>query len=195
MLLYILIISIATVIIILANFFASGNLELNNLMWLSIDTVVGVIAVIAWDGFMAFLIRRLLPMSWFAPGKKLFQVSKKERKFYLDIKIKAWKDRIPELGGFTSFHKNELSSSNDIEYLKRFIIESNYGVIIHIENAILGFLIFLIPLCNAPSIWIPIFAVNFVLSLLPVFVLRYVTYTLNRLYDKQLKQQKRELSH
>lgn len=190
MLLYILIISIATVIIILANFFASGNLELNNLLWLSIDTVVGVIAVIAWDGLMAFLIRRLLPMSWFAPGKKLFQVSKKERKFYLDIKIKSWKDKIPELGGFTSFHKNELTSSNDIEYLKRFIIESNYGVIIHIENAILGFLIFLIPLCSAPSIWIPIFAVNFVLSMLPVFVLRYVTYTLNRLYDKQSKQQK-----
>lgn len=187
MLLYILTISIATVIIILANFFASGNLELNNLLWLSIDTVTGVIAIIAWDGLMAFLIRRLLPMSWFAPGKKIFQVSKGERKFYLSLKIKSWKDKIPELGGFTSFHKNELTSSGDIEYLKRFIIESNYGVIIHIENALLGFLIFLIPLCSKPSIWIPIFAVNFVLSMLPVFVLRYVTYTLNRLYDKQLK--------
>ena len=119
--------------------------------------------------------------------KKIFQVSKKEKKFYQSIKIKSWRDKIPELGGFTSFHKNELSSSNDIEYLKRFITESNYGVIIHIENAILGFLIFLIPLCKTPSIWIPIFAVNFVLSMLPVFVLRYVTYTLNRLYDKQLK--------
>lgn len=187
MLLYILIISIATVIIILANFFTSGNLELNNLLILSLNTVVGVVSIIAWDGLMAFLIRRLLPMSWFAPGKKIFQVSKKEKKFYQSMKIKSWKDKIPELGGFTSFHKNELSSSNDIEYLKRFIIESNYGVIIHIENAILGFLIFLIPLCKSPSIWIPIFVVNFVLSMLPVFVLRYVTHTLNRLYDKQLK--------
>ena len=186
--LYILVISIATVIIILANFFASGNLELINLLHLSIDTVVGVIAVIAWDGLMAFLIRRALPMSWFGPGKKLFQVSKKEKKFYQDIKIKSWKDKVPELGGFTSFHKNELSSANDAEYLKRFITESNYGVIIHLENALLGFLIFLIPLCSAPSIWIPIFAVNFVLSMLPVFVLRYVTYTLNRLYEKQIKQ-------
>ena len=186
MLLYILVISIATVIIILSNLFASGNLDLNNLLWLSIDTVTGVIAIIAWDGLMAFLIRRLLPMSWFSPGKKVFQVSKNERKFYISLKIKAWKDKIPELGGFTSFHKNELTSSNDIEYLKRFIIESNYGVIIHIENALLGFLIFLIPLCSKPSIWIPIFAVNFVLSMLPVFVLRYVTYTLNRLYKKQL---------
>ncbi len=188
MLLYILIISIATVIIILANFFAGGDLALNNLLWLSIDTVVGVIAIIAWDGLMAFLIRRLLPMSLFAPGKKIFQVSKKEKKFYQAIKIKSWKDKIPELGGFTSFHKNQLTSSNDIEYLKRFITESNYGVIIHLENAFLGFLIFLIPLCNSPSIWIPIFAVNFVLSMLPVFVLRYVTYTLNRLYEKQIKQ-------
>ena len=187
MLLYILIISIATVIIILANFFSSGNLDLNNLLILSFNTVVGVISIIAWDGLMAFLIRRLLPMSWFSPCKKLFQVSKKEKKFYQSIKIKSWKDKIPELGGFTNFHKNELSSSNDIEYLKRFIIESNYGVVIHLENAILGFLIFLIPLCKSPSIWIPIFCVNFILSMLPVFVLRYVTYTLNRLYDKQLK--------
>ena len=187
MLLYTLIISIATVIIILANFFVAGSLDLNNLLWLSIDTVTGVIAVIAWDGLMAFIIRRALPMSWFFPGKKIFQVSKKEKKFYQSIKIKLWKDKIPELGGFTSFHKNELSSSNDVEYLKRFIIESNYGVIIHIENALLGFLIFLIPMCSTPSIWIPIFAVNFVLSMLPVFVLRYVTHTLNRLYEKQIK--------
>ena len=186
MLLYTLVISICTVIIILANYLASGNLAPSNFLHLSIDTVVGVIGIIAWDGLMAFLIRRLLPMSWFSPGKKLFRVSKKEKKFYQIIKIKSWKDKIPELGGFTSFHKNELSSSNDIEYLKRFIVESNYGVIIHIENALLGFLIFLIPLCSAPSIWIPIFAVNFVLSMLPVFVLRYVTYTLNRLYNKQI---------
>lgn len=186
MLLYTLIISICTVIIILVNYFAGGNLAPSNLLWLSIDTVTGVIAIIAWDGLMAFFIRRLLPMSWFSPGKKLFRVSKKEKKFYQIIKIKSWKDKIPELGGFTSFHKNELSSSNDIEYLKRFITESNYGVIIHIENALLGFLIFLIPLCSAPSIWVPIFAVNFVLSMLPVFVLRYVTYTLNRLYNKQI---------
>lgn len=187
MLLYTLIISIATVIIILANFFIGGTLDLNNLLWLTIDTVIGVISIIAWDGLMAFIIRRTLPMSWFSPGKKIFQVSKKEKKFYQSIKIKSWKDKIPELGGFTSFHKNELSSSNDVEYLKRFIIESNYGVIIHIENALLGFLIFLIPMCSAPSIWIPIFAVNFVLSILPVFVLRYVTHTLNRLYEKQIK--------
>ena len=187
MLLYTLIISIATVIIILANFFIAGNLDLNNLLWLSIDTVTGVIAIIAWDGLMAFIIRRALPMSWFSPGKKIFQVSKKEKKFYQSIKIKSWKDKIPELGGFTSFHKNELSSSNDVEYLQRFIIESTYGVIIHVENALLGFLIFLIPMCSAPSIWIPIFAVNFVLSMLPVFVLRYVTHTLNRLYEKQIK--------
>lgn len=187
MLLYTLIISIATVIIILANFFIAGSLDLNNLLWLTIDTVTGVIAIIAWDGLMAFIIRRALPMSWFSPGKKIFQVSKKEKKFYQSIKIKSWKDKIPELGGFTSFHKNELSSSNDVEYLKRFIIESNYGVIIHVENALLGFLIFLIPMCSAPSIWIPIFAVNFVLSMLPVFVLRYVTHTLNRLYEKQIK--------
>jgi hypothetical protein len=186
MLFYILTIVIGTILIILGNTFAVP-FEWMNLWTNSWQTVLGVVAIIAIDGIGALAIRRLLPMSWFKPERRLFQVSKREHKFYNKIKIKSWKDKVPELGGFTSFHKNELKSSSDSKYLERFIIETNYGVIIHLENAILGFLICLIPWCSAPSIWIPIFAVHFVLSMLPVFILRYTDYTLIRLYNKQKK--------
>ena len=191
---YILIISISAIIIALANTFCVP-FSWESLMWNSLNTAISVISVIAVDGIGATFVRRALPEKWFMPQGKIFQVSKKEHNFYKAIKIKAWKDKVPELGGFTSFHKNELKSTSDKSYLERFIIEVNYGVICHLENALLGFVIFLIPMLpisggysfTAPSIWIPVCAVNFVLSMLPVFVLRYVTHTLNRLYDKQLK--------
>ena len=190
MLFYILTIVIGTIAIILGNTLCVP-FEWSNLMWNSINTVTGVVAIIAWDGLWAFLIRRALPRSWFMPGKKIFEVSKGEHKLYNKLKIKSWKDKVPELGGFTGFHKNELKSSQSAEYLARFIMETNFGVIIHLENAILGFAICFIPLCSAPSIWIPIFAVNFVLSMLPVFILRYTAYTLNRLYKKQAQKEQK----
>ena len=112
---------------------------------------------------------------------------KKEKNFYSKLKIKAWKDMVPELGGFTSFHKNKLESESDLVYLERFIIEANYGVVIHIANAILGALIVFIPFCNSPSVYIPVIAVNLILSTLPVFILRYTSYTLLRLYNRSIR--------
>lgn len=186
MLFYILTILIASIAIILGNTFAVP-FEWQNLMWNSINTVIGVVAIIAWDGLFAFIIRHMLPESWFTYGKRVFEVSKGERDFYNRIKIKTWKDKVPELGGFTGFHKNEFKTSQSAEYLGRFVMEANFGTVVHIVNAFLGFAICAIPMCSAPSIWIPIFCVNFVLSMLPVFILRYTLYTLNRLYKKQLQ--------
>lgn len=181
---YIIIIISAVLIISLTNFLCGYPASLLEIL---LNTSLGTIAVIAVDGIFAFIIRRLTPISWFAPLGKIFTVSDKEAKFYRKIKIKAWKDMVPELGGFTSFSKSEISDPNDSQYLARFLTESNYGVIIHIANALLGFLIAFFPFCSSPSIWIPIFAVNFVLSLLPVFVLRFTSHTLAKLYKRSLK--------
>ena len=79
-----------------------------------------------------------------------------------------------------------LESCSDTAYLHRFITEANFGVAVHVSNAVLGFLIAFIPLCSSPTIWVPVFAVNFVLSLMPIAVLRYTSYTLLRLYNRSL---------
>lgn len=144
------------------------------------------LSIIAIDGVLAFLIRRL-PVSWFSHGKRFFAVSKKERNFYRAIKINSWKDYIPELGGFTDFHKNELKSASDGEYLERFIFESNFGVMIHLSNAVLGILIILLPFAQRLSIWLPIFIINFILSALPMMILRYHLPVLERLYVRSVK--------
>jgi hypothetical protein len=96
---------------------------------------------------------------------------------------------------FTGLSKSQLGDTNDIKYLRQFLIEINYGTIIHLVNALTGFLVILIPMPMFTSfeIWLPIFIVNFVLSIMPVFILRYTSYTLYRIYQNKLKKQ--EKSH
>ena len=160
-------------------FLPSVTLEECFVMLLSV--AFGALVAFAIDGASAFVIRRLTPARWYEGGHKIFHVSKLERSFYNKIKIKAWKDRIPELGGFTGLHKDHLESARDAEYLRRFILEANYGVVIHIANALLGAFVAFLPFCRLPTVWIPIFAVNFILSILPVAVLRYTVYYLERI--------------
>ena len=184
-----------TVIILATALTAAVNILLSpitaqNIYSVCLSSLSATISVILIDGLGALIIRRLFPKSLFAPHRKIFTVSKNEYQFYRKLKIKSWKDKIPELGGFTNFHKNKLASASDQSYLERFLLESNYGVIIHIQNAIFGFLILFIPVCSSPSIWIPVFIVNFILSLLPVAVLRHNSYTLLRLYNRALNNQK-----
>ena len=184
---YIIVITVATLVIAIANFFASGDCSYISLLSFLLKTSAGTLSVIAIDGIFAFLIRRCLPESLFGAERSFFTVSKKEFDLYRRLKIKKWKNLVPELGLFTGFSKKEIADSNDSEYLGRFLLEANFGVIIHLENAIFGFLIAFIPPCSAPSIWIPVAAVNFVLSILPVFVLRFTTHTLKKLYMRSKK--------
>ena len=183
--LYLTIIIGGGIIIAILNSIAAFSLELllKNLLF----TAIGIIAIIAADGLEALIIRRLTPKRWYSPESKFFTVSERERKLYHKMKIKKWKDHVPELGMFTGFSKSEIKNADDAQYLGRFLLESNYGVIIHLANAVLGFVIAFIPFCSAPSIWIPIYVVNFVLSILPVFILRYTSCTLLKLYKKSLK--------
>ncbi len=180
---YIITILVSAILIIAANV-AVFPFSWAYLGSVSLSVTVGVIAVIAIDGIFALLIRRLTPKFWYHPERSFFEVKKSERNFYNRIKIKKWKDLVPELGLFTGFSKSEVKDTGDKTYLERFLVESNYGMVIHLANALFGFLIVLIPWCSSPSVWIPIFIVNFILSIMPVAVLRYTAYTLLRLYKR-----------
>ncbi len=183
--LYLIIIFISIVLISGANLLFTIPITPQEVGSVLFAVVIAAVAIFALDAIGALIIRRLTPKSWYTPDKKLFKVSKKERNIYRALKIKSWKDSVPELGGFTSFHKDKLESISDSAYLERFIIEANYGVVIHLANAVFGFAIMFIPFCSSPTIWIPVFAVNFVLSILPVAILRYTSYTLQNLFKKR----------
>lgn len=173
------------IVIVAANLIiAAVNAMMGAELWRALlESVLATVSVIAVDGIFAFLIRRL-PESWFSPRAKAFAVSKKEARLYRKLKINKWKKHVPELGGFTNFHKSSLKSTTDADYLRRFILESNYGVAIHVANVITGILIILLPFCSTPSIAIPVAGVNAVLSFLPVMILRANTPALMLLYNK-----------
>lgn len=173
----------AALIVALANFLSGGVFELLVFGEIALVTFIGVVSVIAIDGLAAFIIRRL-PERWFAPEARLFDVGKLERKLYRKTKINSWKKYVPEWGCFTGFHKDKMRDPNDSAYIGRFLLESNYGVAGHVAGAFLGFLLMLIPYLRPLSIALPVAIVNFVLSMLPTFILRYNTPALRGLYRR-----------
>ena len=183
---YIITVLISAILIIAGNIILLP-FNLNTLLDISLSVAIGVVGIFALDGIFAFVIRRMTPKAWYMPHHKIYEVSKKEFKFYQKLGVKNWTKIVPELGGFTGFHKDSVGNVGDTKYLERFLFESNCGVIIHLENAIFGFLIMFLPKVGVPSIWVPIYLVNFALSMMPVFILRFNNYTLLRLYKRSLR--------
>ena len=131
------------------------------------------VAVIAVDGLFAFIIRRL-PEKWFSVESRTSRVFKWESDLYRRLGVRKWREKIPELGMFTGFHKDRIYEPTNNEYLRRFVLEANYGAVIHFVCVPVGFLIMLlVPFERAISVGIPVVLVNAVLNLLPAFVLRY----------------------
>ena len=153
---------------------------------------IGVLIEIVIDLIIAGIVSKC-PIKWFDPDKKMYQVSKKERKFYEKLGIKNWKDKVIELGALSGFRKNKLREGSNPEYLYRFLIESNKGIWTHILNITLGFLlIFCLPLKYWLVISIPIGIVNFVLGLLPTFILRYNVPKLKVAYERARRLEKQK---
>lgn len=188
--LYIIIIAAVNVAVTLVNWIFASHCGLSALpVWLLLS-VYATAAVIAYDGLTAFLIRRL-PERWFAPASPAFDVSRAEKKIYRKFNVRALASRVPELGGFTGFHKDKLRSSSDAGYLARFLLESNYGVVIHVVNALGGFVIIWLPFMRL-SVSLPVFITNLILSMLPALVLRANTPGLRALYLRSVAGKKAE---
>ena len=139
-------------------------------------------------------IARLLPVKCANHGSKIFKVSPKEKKFYEKLKIRLWKDKVPEIGQFTGFRKNKLDDPKSVEYLDRFLLESCYGEIGHFCSVFLGFLLVL-PY-GISNMWIavsiPVAFVNALLNLPSFCILRYNSYKLEVLRKSMLKKQARD---
>lgn len=140
-------------------------------------------AVFLIDAVLAFAIRRM-PEKYFSGKSSLFRVSKGEMRLYSSLGLKKWKKYIPELGVFTGFSKSSLTRPRDPEYLRRFILESCYGIVIHIAGGVGGMIIMLFyPSGIRLRICLPIVLVNLLLNLLPTMLLRYNLPMLVRLYE------------
>lgn len=161
--------------------------------WLTLGlTWLGVILSIIIDGTVCG-VARALPKKIARHDKKIFTVSAREKKFYEKLKIRKWKDKIPEIGHFTGFRKNKIADPKSVEYVERFLLEACYGEVGHFYSLFLGFLILLLfPIHEAwLAVSIPVAIVNFLLNLPTIFVLRYNCYKLEILLASNLKKQER----
>ena len=154
-------------------------------------TVLLVVAVIAIDGLTAFIVRRM-PEKYFRHGQAFWIPSKKEKKFYEKLKIRKWKDRVPELGQFTGFSKSKIENPYDNEYLERYFLEANYGQVGHFLSVFTGFAILWIfpSLCWTAAF--PVALVSVALNVPSLFILRYNSYKLETLYQSNLKKASRK---
>lgn len=189
---YFIIIAAAMALIVLFNSLFPGNTGLvwyQFLLWTAVMTV-GAIAI---QGFFAFIIRHL-PEKFFDYRKKFFRVTAKEKRFYKAIGVKKWKDLVIELGMFTSFSKSSFKDPSDPAYTARFLLESCYGVVIHISCIFTGALAMFIypPLTLRVGIFVAI--VNAFLNILPIFVLRYNLEKIAKIHERNLRRIKKQKS-
>ena len=158
-----------------------------------IATLAFALLAFLMDALVAIIIRKM-PEKYFQKDKGIFHTSEKEIKFYMAIKVNKWKDYIPELGGFTNFHKDKVLNPFDNEYIARFILEARYGIAIHIYSVPASFLILLADwrMYTGQSnlfltIGLPIAFVNAILILLPAFILKFNMPRLIRIYEGNLR--------
>ena len=138
----------------------------------------------AFDGIIAILINKI-PNELFSTTGTMYTVTKKEMRLYKRIKVRLWKDKVCELGGLGGFSKKALLEPSNPEYIERFIIECNKGVLTHRLSYPIGFLAMAtLPNICAFTIALPIATVNLFLNILPTLVLRYNTPMLQAVLER-----------
>ena len=168
---YLTVISVAMLII------SAVNIACDVASWYDIIILVVVCTALqfALDGIIAMIINKM-PDRLFGADNPLYNVSEFEKNLYKKLKVRRWKGKVWELGGLGGFSKKNLANPNSPEYIEKFIIESNKGVLIHRLSCFIGFLPMLfIPNVCAFSIALPVATVNLYLNILPTLALRYNT--------------------
>lgn len=133
------------------------------------------------DAVCALATRWCVPERKMNPFARVWKVHHFERRFYVKIGIRRWKDKIPETGGLlVGFSKSAVADRHDNTYLLKFLKETCYAELMHTISIPCGFLVLLLTLAwdSIPHFiaWfgLPVAIVNAVLQLLPIFVQRYV---------------------
>ena len=151
-----------------------------------------VVISVIWCTALAFLFDgaaalgiSLLSDSLFGVENPLFRISEFEMELYRRLRVRMWKDKIWELGGLGGFSKKTLKDPLNPEYIEKFIIECNKGVVTHRLSYPLGFVaIFTLSSPLSYAVAVPVATVNLVLNIMPTIALRYNTVKLKSLLKR-----------
>jgi len=180
---YLTVISIAMLVI------SAVNIAFDTAAWYNVIFLVVVCTALqfALDGIIAIVINKM-PDSLFGADNPLYNVTDAEKNFYKKIKVRDWKDKVWDLGGLGGFSKKNLTDPYSAEYIKKFIVECNKGVLTHRLSYPVGFLPMLfIPNACAVTVALPIALVNMFLNILPTLVLRYNTPKLRSVLERLMR--------
>ncbi len=156
--------------------------------------IISLLVLVVIDAVCALFVRYCLPKKVFNPFLKLYNVGKRERKFYEKIGIRKWKDRIPEAGQlFANFSKTEVADMTNNEYVKKFMSETIYAEIMHWLSMLFSFLIIFIDLRLALTVGLPLIIGNMILNIMPVMVQRYNRPKLMVLYQRNERMKNKEI--
>ena len=174
---------------------AAFNIVFETVSWycVIISVVWCTVLQFVFDGAMAIMIR-LMNDKYFGVDNPHFKVSARSRKLYASLGVRKWKDKVWELGGLGGFSKARLEDPKNPEYIEKFIIECNKGVVTHRLCYIAGFFaIFTVSGIIKLTVALPVAIVNLFLNILPTVVLRYNTPALMRVLSR-MKKQKENIS-
>ena len=184
---YLIVILLSCLLIYIPNaIFNPAHIELPWVYYL-IAIAIFVVGEFLIDALVA-IVGRKLPEKWINPKNGMILTRDWEMKFYLFIKVNKWKNVVPDLGRFTNFPKGNLMDPYNNDYIKRYILEAGYGVVIHYMSVPFSLLMMLIMLVEPtnPTIWtvgVPVIFVNMVLIVLPAFTLKFNLPRLVRICD------------
>ena len=140
-------------------------------------------------GLVTLFLRAFVPDSSWNAERKFFKVQEKEISFYEKIKIKKWKDKVPEMGNTGGFPKRNILSLS-VEYLARFLRETCIAENLHMVSIVLSFSVLFFVSAEALIYAVPILIINMFLHILPCFIQRYVRFKMLKIYNYQLLKQK-----
>lgn len=141
--------------------------------------------VLIFMGIITLILRIFVPTKAWNYNSKLFRVSKKEFEFLKKLKVKKWKDKVPEMGKTGGFPKDKVRSF-EIKYLERFLQETCFAELMHAIASITPFLTLFFVKTTSLIYVLPILIINFVLHILPCIIQRYVRFKLAKIYEKKL---------
>ena len=189
--LYLSIILIFLVVLISGNMFYVQSIGVSvetMLLWLFI-----AILICGVSSTLITITTRIVPEKWFNPFRRVYKISPREKNIYLKLKIKKWKDVIPELGKLGGFAKNKCKEPNNPQYIFKFLTETCIAETLHLLSAISGILVLIIlPKQFFFTMSLPIFLLNALLHIMPMLVQRYIRPKLLKIYNRLEKLQKED---
>ena len=138
--------------------------------------------------------RFALPRNYFDARKKRWHTFKFEEKIYRFLRVKKWKDKIPELGNISGFGKKKIEDPNNPIYLYKFLTENCLADSLHFFSIFAGVLVFvLVPSRFILTIALPIFIVNTIMNTMSWMVQRFLRPKMVKMYERLLRLEKQKV--